>query len=215
MGFPTIIYLTGIDGCGKTTVVDWLAKTLRSKGYPVTVLWLRFNHVLSKPLLGLCRIMGLTTYRIEKGVRVGYHEFQDSPVISRLFIVLQYLDAALVRWFRIGPRLLRKNQIIILDRYVYDILIDLMVDTGIDELWDRWAGRAIVRLVPKDALVLALSRDAEDLLRARPESEVDKNFSKRLELYEQISQKYNLDPVRNSGSRDELLARVAERVGIQ
>jgi len=131
---PRVIYVMGIDGSGKTTVVENLSKLLEDKGYHVYAEWLRFNHVLSKPLLGFCRLVGLTRYEKKDGIRIGYHEFHRSKVISWLYIYLQYLDALRVRIFRIDPKIRQKNCVLILDRFVYDIIIDLMIDTGIEDL---------------------------------------------------------------------------------
>ena len=85
---PDLIYVMGIDGSGKSTVSEYLADELREKGYDVDVVWLRFNHVITKPLLGFCRLIGLTRYETCDGIRVGYHDFYKSSVISFFFILL-------------------------------------------------------------------------------------------------------------------------------
>ena len=214
MSIPRVIYIMGIDGSGKTTVVEWLASTLRGKGYQVDVQWLRFNHVLSKPLLAFCRLVGLTRYEKKHGIRVGYHEFHRSKFISWLFVLFQYLDALRVRLFRIGPKIKRHNSVLILDRFVYDILIDLMIDTGIDDLDSHQLGQALLALLPAGTVVLPLARGSHALLGTRPESAVDKNFEKRLALYEQIVARQGLQGLQNDASLEDLLARVSARVGL-
>jgi hypothetical protein len=52
-------------------------KLLEDKGYHVYAEWLRFNHVLSKPLLGFCRLVGLTRYEKKDGIRIGYQNSID------------------------------------------------------------------------------------------------------------------------------------------
>lgn len=215
MSVPSVIYVMGIDGSGKTTVVEWLAHTLREQGYQVDVQWLRFNHVLSKPLLAFCRLTGLTRYEKKNGIRVGYHDFHRSQIVSWLFVFLQYLDALRVKLTRVLPRLRGERNVVILDRYVYDIIIDLMIDTGIDELDDTWLGRAMIGLLPQGTAVLPLARERNALLAARPESEVDDNFVRRLALYDQIVARQNLPVMENNASLDDLLSRVSTRLGIQ
>ena len=39
-----IIAISGIDGCGKTTVIEKLQEELSQKGLPVKYVWLRYNH---------------------------------------------------------------------------------------------------------------------------------------------------------------------------
>lgn len=211
---PRVICVTGIDGCGKTTVVEWLRTRLREEGYRADVLWLRFNHVFTRPLLAICRLVGLTRYETVGDVRVGYHEFHRSRVVSWLFVLLQYLDAARVRWLRIAPRLRDETRVVILDRFVHDILVDIMVDTGITDLDRKFLGRALLRLLPPGTLVLPLARDAGQLLEARPESHVDRNFPVRLRLYEATRARLSLVELHNDGTLEQLLAQVAKRVGI-
>jgi len=204
----------GIDGAGKSTVVEWLAKTLREKGLPVEVRWLRFNHFFTKPLLGFCRLVGLTRYETAQGVRVGYHNFYRSRLVSWLFIVLQYLDALRVRWFWIAPRLRRGDRVLILDRFIYDILVDLMVDTRIKDLDQYPMGKAFLRLLPEDSVVLFVVRDREKLLDVRPESNVDRNFPIRMKLYLALSERQGLTPLQNNAGLEDLFCEVAKRTSI-
>lgn len=214
MSVPRVIYVMGIDGTGKTTVVEWLAKTLLEQGYQVDVQWLRFNHVLSKPLLAFCRLAGLTRYEKKNGIRVGYHDFHRSKIVSWLFVLFQYLDALRVKLTRVLPRLRSERGVVILDRYVYDIIIDLMIDTGIDDLDSTWLGRALIKLLPEGTVVLSLVREHGALLAARPESAVDDNFLRRLKLYEHLVTRQKLLVLENNSSLDDLLAMVSTRVGL-
>jgi len=210
-----IINISGIDGSGKTTIVEWLAERLQAEGYDVEVKWLRFNHVLTKPLLGLCRLLGLTKYENIDGTRMGYHEFHRSRIISWLFVYLQYLDALRVYLFHVVPVLRNKDRVLILDRFIHDILIDIMIDTGIEDLDRKKIGRAFLRLIPDDAVVIPVLRRRELVLDARPESRIDKNFEARFELYEEIPGRHDCRPVYNNGSLQEILDAVGNIVGVQ
>ena len=53
---PKIICLSGVDGSGKTTLSKMLANELHKKGFNVSYVWMRYNHYLTKPLLGFCRL---------------------------------------------------------------------------------------------------------------------------------------------------------------
>ncbi|TCK19477.1 thymidylate kinase [Thiogranum longum] len=214
MNVPRIINVSGIDGSGKTTVVEWLAEKLGEQGYDVDVRWLRFNHVFTKPLLAFCRLTGLTRYEYVNGIRVGYHEFYRSRVIAWLFVYLQYLDALRVRYLYLGKGAGNARKVILLDRYIYDILIDLMIDTGIENLEKTHIGKAFLRLLPEGSLVLPILRQEKKVLGARPESRVDRNFSTRFRLYENLPEKFGLSEVRNDLGLEELLNTVAEKVGV-
>lgn len=212
---PQLICLSGIDGSGKSSVCTHLQQRFATTGRKVTVKWLRYNHVLSKPLLGLCRLLGLTRYVTVNGITVGYHDFHRSRIVAWLFVLFQYLDALRVLHFKVRPSLKHPNEILILDRYVYDILVDIMVDTGFTSLATTGIGKAFLRLMPEGARVLLVDRDLHDVLDARPEGRVDENFSKRYHLYKQISSEDGVLTIVNSGSLHELLSAAEAAVGLK
>jgi hypothetical protein len=171
--------------------------------------------VITKPLLGICRLLGLTRYEHINGIRVGYHEFYRSRIIAWLFVYFQYLDAVLATRLHVGPGMADKRRVLILDRFVYDILIDLMIDTRIEKLDQTWIGRKLVALMPDDSITIPVVRGVDALLEARPESRVDRNFFNRLNLYEQIMERQSLLPLVNDSSLDELLSSARERIGVK
>lgn len=211
---PRVIYVMGIDGSGKSTVSEHLAAKLRERDHKVKILWLRFNHVLSKPLLGLCRLLGLTRYETREGIRVGYHDFYRSRVISWLFILLQYLDAVRVRYFKIMPATLGGG-VLILDRYIYDILIDVMVDTRMPGLHKGRVGRAFRNLLPQDTLTLLVDRDLDQVLAVRPEGRVDSNFAARYAFYRALRADDRVSTIANDGGLEDLLRSVEHRTGLE
>lgn len=212
---PRVIYVLGIDGSGKSTVSEHLAAQLRERGYKVQILWLRFNHVISKPLLGLCRLLGLTRYETHNGIRVGYHDFYRSRVISWAFIVFQYLDAVRVKYLKVLPGIRDSNSVLILDRYVYDILIDIMVDTRMSELQKNWVGRAFMKLLPADSLSLLIDRDLDKVLEVRPEGRVDRNFAARYRFYKLLGADAGVASITNDGALDDLLCKAECLAGLK
>jgi hypothetical protein len=200
--------VSGIDGSGKTTVVESLAQALRENGRDVRTVWLRYNHYLTKIVLGLGRLSGLTEYQYFPGCRVGYHHFHRSWFFSHLFILTTWVDTALTTLICvILPRLL-PHRITICDRWVPDILIDLEIDTHIDVSRHPLYGRLFWGLVASDIPLLILQRDIEDVRAARLENQYDKNFEKRFRLYESMASLDRCRRVDNSGSLHETVINV-------
>lgn len=187
---------------------------MRDRGYEVSILWLRFNHVFSKPLLGLCRLLGYTKYEKPDGIHVGYHDFYKSKLISYLFIFFQYIDAVRVKYTRILPAIRKPNAVLILDRYVYDILIDVSVDTRIRHLSDTWVGRKFRSLIPEDSVSILVWRELADVLSVRPEGNVDRNFQARYEQFDMLRRSCDINTIDNSGSLDELLKAASKMTGL-
>lgn len=211
---PKLIYVMGIDGSGKSAVSEHLAMKFREKGYDVDVIWLRFNHVISKPLLGLCRLLGYTKYETCDGIRVGYHNFHRSKIISYLFIAFQYLDAVRVKYTKIIPIIKKPNHILILDRYIYDILIDVAVDTGKSNLLSSWVGKKFKKLLPEDAITILVRRSLSEVLEVRPEGKVDRNFESRFRCYEELRNEASICTIDNNGTLDDLLNSAMELTGL-
>ena len=53
------IVVSGIDGCGKSSILAAAREALEREGISSSTQWLRFNHVLCKPLHALARVLGL------------------------------------------------------------------------------------------------------------------------------------------------------------
>ncbi len=194
-----IITVSGIDGCGKTTVIENLKVDLSLKGLPVKYVWMRYNHYLTKPLLLLCRLLGLTWYEPEDP-RVGYHEFYKSKVISWLFIFLTYVDTLLASVFCVYVPACVFGKVVICDRWVLDILVDLGVDTRRPvDLSSFWV-RSFLALIPGGAKCFVIERDSSLVEKARSEHQLDKNYPRRFELFEKVSAFPIAIPVDNNSS---------------
>ena len=210
-----IIYVMGIDGSGKSTIAEHLASRYREEGFNVDILWLRFNHVITKPLLAFCRLTGLTKYETVNGIRVGYHNFYKSSIISSLFIFFQYLDAIRVRYTKILPKLKDENNVLILDRYVYDILIDIAVDTGNKNIFQSWMARKYRELLPENVVTILVQRDLKDILIVRPEGKVDRNFESRYHYFQELDGVSNINTIKNDKALDDLLKEAEKLVGLK
>ena len=54
------IIISGIDGSGKSTIINETHKVLESEGKQVGYIWLRFNHYLTKGMHAIARVLGLS-----------------------------------------------------------------------------------------------------------------------------------------------------------
>lgn len=194
-----IVFITGVDGSGKSFFANWIKEVLTEKGFRTTVLWSRFNNYLSKPFLLLMRITGHNYYRTVNGMRFGYHDFESLGCLRRLFALLQAVDVNIASYLRIARR---KNQydFIICERGPWDTLIDVMADTGLKEIAGSCIGRMYTRSIGKDSLTLFISRDKERILSIRHELVNDKKLGTRIYLYGHLSQMYNWHVIDNNGS---------------
>jgi len=173
------VAICGIDGSGKTSVAEALAQMYRDRGRKVAVIWLRYNHYLTKLVLAMGRLLGYTEYERFDGFRVGYHNFFRSRALSHLFIWTTWLDTFLASAARLYIPGLLSKRITICDRWIPDILVDLEIDTAIPVADHPVYGPLFWCLVPRGIPVLLLHRPWEDIRSARPEHRRAANRARR------------------------------------
>jgi glycosyltransferase involved in cell wall biosynthesis/thymidylate kinase len=190
--------LIGVDGSGKTFLLNRLSAELAEAGVEHRQVWSRFRNYLSKPLLALTRLTGHNVKAEVDGVRIGYHEFARSRPLSLLFLALQAADSVLDILFRYHLR--PRPRPILGDRCVLDTLVDLAVDTGLDDLVLDRLGPRLAALLPSPRLVVLVSRSPRLIREGRPDALLDRNFARRRALYRRLADAYGIPVVENDGS---------------
>ncbi len=208
-----IISISGADGCGKTTIIRSMRSMLSELGVPSRYVWLRYNHYMSRGLLAFCRLAGLTRYEEIGGVRVGYHEFYRSKVVSWIFVVLTYFDTLITSVLKVYFPVFLKKNVVICDRWILDILVDLELDTRIQFNPSTGIGRMFMGLIPAQCHSFIIYRDQQALIESRRENALDRNFSKRLSLYERQGSYPGVTSIRNDQSAEATARRILSRAG--
>ncbi|TAJ45180.1 dTMP kinase [Methanofollis fontis] len=126
------ICFTGIDGSGKSTIVNMLVSTLNEKGVPVKYRYNRYVPLLLKPALTLGKLLFFRKEDFFSDYS-GYSKAKKKtskrhPVLATAYRSLLIFDYALQTLVRIKiPVYFGQN--IVCDRYIYDTIItDFSVD---------------------------------------------------------------------------------------
>jgi hypothetical protein len=200
-----LVFLTGVDGSGKTYFAKKLIEDLKARGIPAVHVWSRFNNILSKPLLAYTRLIGLNYYEEKGGVKVGYHDFEKHPIIAFLFVWFQLFDLWIASIIKFWIPVIKKGVVIISDRGPHDTLIDVMLDTGWKGLPKSTLGRLYLRAIPFSHKVLFICRDAEKIESARPDVRSDRKFRERLRLYLENEKDLGFYRINNNGTIEETM----------
>lgn len=196
------IVISGIDGCGKTTIIEQIRQKLEQHGYKTHYEWMRYNHRLVKPVHGLCRVAGLSRKYEVDGQHIWRHEFYRNRLFSKFYIALTWLDVLLGR-FLLDARLLFKNaDVVICDRWIQDVIIDLIVDTRLYQLLRKKWYRTFVRVLPAFTCQYLIVRDSEDILTDRPDVRRDRSFKLRQKLYKKLAKNPDITVIYNNKSID-------------
>jgi thymidylate kinase len=134
-----LIYISGIDGCGKTTQAHLIEKFFKEKGINAKYAWLRWDPSFRNLFIFFRSIIGKT--KNKKTIsRQHKEEIQHTQWMS---LKKDLLSNSLLRWlwweyacrdyYSFLKRKLRElsADVIIVDRYVHDFLIDQAINFGI------------------------------------------------------------------------------------
>ncbi len=186
------IGLCGADGSGKTTLLRRIEAHLEDEG--IATRHVRSQN-LSKPLLGLARLTGHN------------RDFVGRPWLAWPFLALQLVDDLIDRRLRY-----RGHVPILADRCVLDTVVDLAIDTGLDDLLIDDLAPWLFKRLPPPALVCVVERHPTRIGRDCPSALHDRNFGRRQGLYRRLAERLDLPVIDNNGAigtaLDAILARL-------
>lgn len=206
------IIISGVDGSGKTTVIEGVRKALEADGKKVGYIWMRYNFKLTTLMHAIAKLTGLA-YKEETPMgKKWLHRFYKSRLFCWLYIRAYYIDNI---WAKNKPIQLAKKEgldYVICDRWVNDIIIDLGSELHQMEILDsKWYGK-FQRLLPKESFQFVVIRDKKDVLDCRVENSFNEAFSYRYDLYKQIVNKREVNLVDNTGTIENSVKQVLEKL---
>jgi thymidylate kinase len=155
-----LITLCGVDGSGKTTQIRLLCKSLNGMGFKTKYVWFRWPILFSYPFLLVCRLLGYTKPRVIKKINFHYNErrFYLNNALAKLWTWFFAIDAVLQSFVRIFIPL-GQGYLVLCDRYVPDILVDLICETKDTLLLRKLPGRLLLSAIPKNTCFLLIDVD--------------------------------------------------------
>jgi thymidylate kinase len=179
---PVLISFSGMDGAGKSTQIQMLCDQLSTAGH--SVLQLAFwDHVVAFPSWRA----GFSHKFLKSDGRVGTpeHPANRNDKNNRAWYLilgrsgLFFFDAWNLR--TIVRRAQREHvQFIIFDRYIYDQLATLPLDSA----WARAYARIVLKLTPKPDVAYVLDAEPEAARERKPEYPLDFLYKYRRSYHE-------------------------------
>jgi thymidylate kinase len=197
-----LVALCGIDGVGKSTQAANLAAWARERGLRVDTLWCRWDPWLARPAISL--LNRYSRRGDSNGAATGEHSRRrgfKQRVLSiaplraawRSLMVLDYGIRTSVR----VRRARRRVDLLILDRYWHDVIVDLSAGGEMAK-----PPRLLTLLLPKPDLVLVLELPEEEALVRQPDALDLTHLRQRRRLYGVIATQPDAALVDASGSQD-------------
>lgn len=193
------IVISGIDGSGKTAVINALQEKLKQEGKKPYYIWMRYNHYFVKVMNASARILGLSVKVHNEMGTVWEHRFYKSRLFCRIYVICSYLDN-LISKFKVKRISIDEYEFVICDRWINDILIDLGAESRVMNFLDsQWYNR-FQSILPENTIQFLIERRKEDILDCRIENQVDPNFPYRYQLYSYLATKKEVHVINNSGT---------------
>jgi hypothetical protein len=200
------ILLSGPDGVGKSTISDALQSYYKSNSIAVGTVWLRFHHYFQKGVNFMGRLLG-KSYDEKYGWGTdNYHDY--TGVFGVFYLIAAYIDFYIFLFFIKSKKIRKKETIYIIDRYIIDIVADLIVDTRNEKLvfilFDRFIQKELKNLKP-----YILECDTNIVISRRDDIRDDKKYNDKIEAFNLISNRYNIQKL-NTGetSIDEIVKQI-------
>jgi thymidylate kinase len=214
MKLERIVILTGIDGSGKTQHARILASDYLKSGTKCRYVWMRSAYFFSLPFMTICRVLGFTgVHRLEDSVEYSEHIYNKKPIVF-LWPWIQLVDVILYVATKIYVPLIQGYRLVV-DRFVYDILVDVMVDVNKPELYKTLVGRLMLSLIPSHAITFLFDIDEDTALKRKNDIPDKRYLTKRRSHYLALARYQKIVKIDSSSAFNDvqglLLQRLKER----
>lgn len=209
-----IVSFVGMDGTGKTTQAKALVDILQRRGIRCSCVHNKFEPILTKPFI----VMGKMLFFRGRG---KFDDFGRYTALRRrvfknrlLATGYQYLvlfDHSLQIRLRLRP-FLKRNDVIVCDRYIYDSVVDLAAELNCTGTQVKsMLGRALA-LLPKPELAFLMDAPEETAYQRKDDTPALDFLKERRQIYLAMAKELNMKTLVSTKSLDELRELVAQEV---
>jgi len=160
LGKILFLGLSGIDGSGKSTIIKFLRRHLKERGFDVNVKWFGSRTILSHVVYVYAYFARYTKTVINPRCNAiaNIHKFYLSPVLKNLYPWTFFIDMVasyLLLRFRLFFSLSRRK-VIIYDRFLVDALANLMYMTRRKDLLNTMISKVFLRVATSLDIIVYL-----------------------------------------------------------
>ena len=154
------------------------------------------NLSLFFKIIGISKVL-----ETESGKRKGTTDLSNHKTLQKLWKYVLLKDLKFVSNYKVFSQL-KTNQVLIVDRFVIDTLVDLVIDTK-DESVIESIGPSFIKLLPQNSKIFFLDIDPQVSFERNHEEDI-KILEFRRKLYLKIAKLCNMTIIDSSKSVDEI-----------
>jgi len=219
-----IIVLMGLDGSGKTLQANMLAEWLAARGEKAEVVWMRGESYMTAPLIRIGKAVLGGPREEKRGEGIAdpdsYRKYTRSkqsmfrnPLLRSIWRSTTLIDHY-ISFRRAVGRLKRDVTTVILDRYVYDSMIDIdsaFGSEGREAL--RLLGSVFFRLFPRPDKVLLLDLPPEESMKRKDDIPSIEYLESRRPVYHIIAEHVGASTVDATKSKEDVQTDIRREIG--
>ena len=183
--------LSGPDGTGKSTIAKAVILKYSESNHELNHVWLRFNHYSAKFINMIGRLLGKSYYETYAWGKLGYHDYNG--IIGIFYIIAVYIDHLVFICF-VRKRLLKQDKHYLIDRFIIDIMADLIIDTNRPRMVLFLFGFFLKKEL-QSAHAFILECDVKIVVSRRRDVLDDKKYNAKILAYKLIAAKFNITTV--------------------
>lgn len=220
MNKPTkkcIINIIGIDGSGKSTLAKGLAGYITNKGIDVAYIYCQFFAKLLYPLKIAAKhsVMKKTDEFADYGKyikkKTGFST--NHRVLGTIYALLWLIDYSMQAFFKVN-RVVGRHQVVIIDRYIYDIMVNVSITAGwpVETLTNFC--EIMLKIHPKPDFVIFLDLPEEIAFSRKNDIQSIEYLKERRDRYHLLSKRYHFHIIDATNSVEAVLNEAIEGFGL-
>ncbi len=211
------ICFIGIDGSGKTTVSKSIVENLKKNGNKAGYIWLNTVPIFIKPIRFLSQKFILNNKDIHRDYE-GYTALRKekanrNKLLRKIYYLIVFVDYFIWVYYNFFSMYFQRK-IIICDRYVYDLAVNLGNILGYNVEKVIKLTQSLLFFLPKPDLVILLDVDESTAFKRKSDTPHINYLLAHRPVYREIASYFNFKVVDASQNLDYVLSNVKEIISL-